>query len=284
VYDLFVDINTTTNPLTADGSIAHPFSTIQSAINFVQAQPASPFNSYNIIIADGIYPESLIITNASLHNITLSCFNSVVLGSPGTDTITWTGGSPGSATLASSFTLSKMNSSFLADGFTIMGNMQFNQTTGSVRLFLGNTLLSGNLAFTNTSAGSALLFLFNSTISGSLNQSSAPRVLLQTAYNCSFNGSSPSLIVDSFIRIEDCVITNGMTLLTAMPAPSGVSAVVGMISTQFQGIYLNNTALISTLPVDSYTNFWFTTGVPPGSPPATITSLPGGSVTKLVIQ
>ena len=284
VYDLFVDGNTTTDPLTANGSIAHPFKTIQSAIDAVQALPADPFNSYNIMIADGIYPENLTITNGSLHNLTLTCFNSVILGSFGTDTITWTGGSAGTPALASSFTLSKMNDSFLADGFFILGNMQFNQTTGSVRLLLNNTALTGNLAFTNPSAGSALLFLSSSAISGSLNASSAPRVLLQRAYNSSFTGNSPSLIIDSFVRIEDCVISNGMTLLTAMAAPGGIPAVVGMVSTQFQGTYLNNTALNSTLPVDSYTHFWFTTGIPPGSPAATITNLPGGSVTTLVIQ
>ena len=59
--NLFVDAATTQDPLTATGTLEHPFKTIQAAIDWIVSHPATDASDwtlgYTVYIAGNVYAE-----------------------------------------------------------------------------------------------------------------------------------------------------------------------------------------------------------------------------------
>ncbi len=259
-FNVFVDGGTVVDPSTTDGSLSKPFKTIQAAIDSIVSKPAtSEFDVYTVLITGGQYDENLAILGND-KRIALVGLGHVTLGSQtSTRNITWnvnasnTSVNPALAlkTINSAFR-SATGKFFITGGLTIL-----NATAKTLDLELCAEV-SGNVSFLTASIASPVnLFLYNAILSGNLN-SSAPTlqrgIWLQVAENSVFKGT---ITVENYGRVQSCVISQGMQILSALPAAADPD---GMLLTDFSGNFSGPSG--SYFRVDSYTNYWLKNNSP----------------------
>jgi hypothetical protein len=278
--NFFVDLTTTQDQLTADGTIAKPFSTIQGAINYIQLHH-TPTNVQDfetgttLLIAAGWYQEQVTITGDS-NRITLVPLGNVILG-------------PASGSLpAIVYNVTSSNTNFgsqyrtsLAFGTTSpdRGNASsINDLSPSVPSFhlrFGMTATSGSsipsdIVFNGVETGSvtatstinALNLFFYSSLCDSVilvspTHTPPATVVIANASKTSFEGL---VTIDSFYSAEDCVFRGGLTLIQNDTATSLTNKDrIGFRNCQFYGGTIDVTAapaLQKRLFVDAFTNAW----------------------------
>jgi len=227
-YNLFVDGATTQNPLTADGTIAKPYSTIQAAINTISSamSDTSFEQGVSIIIASGVYDENLVI-NGDNKRISLIGLGTVILGNVNPGDITWTmtdannnrmSGIRSSLSIGTLYSLDKADSTIfgqtIASGPSFYVNGTITVTNDSTTPGHGAVDLVVNACTKVLTFPSSNDFVFlhftNSDIQGTIT-GNGNTVLLQ-AVGTHFN---QLVQVGSYHTISECTFDAGMTSLTS---------------------------------------------------------------------
>lgn len=266
-HDLFVDAATTQDPLTADGTLAKPYKTIQAAINSIPAATsATEFQlGTTIYIAGNLYPESPVI-NGDSKRIVLVAMGDVVLSSiltPTSITVNYTPANTNFGTNQfSSVTVESLTSLDYSatpiTGSSIGSSPKFNlnsiivNNASSSRVDLTvNAALQGTITSTLNPVS---IFLYNSYIISPLTLLASNGHIV-VAESTVFSGA----VTATFVFCERCIFDGGLTIASSVTPNYSVNEGFG------EGLgYVNcqiNTALNGgdfNFWVDSFTNSWIT--------------------------
>jgi len=240
-----------------DGSSAKPFKSLQDAVDAASAL-GQGVRKIIFVAAGSAFDEDVVVNNGFLSIMGLGPFT---LGAADLDL--WNSTTPRSftynATLPNTMqdrwdglilgTIMDDESSSThtaaMNGFTISGDMNFNNPSGSSKsLQLRNVKVQGN--FTQTGNQSVQTYLrrcfFDNTFTGDSNMQ------LNIADSCEFDGL---VTVGAYCRIWQCQIQGGLTTggvpITSLP-PNGI------YQTDFDGVF---TGPANSLLLDPVTNYFF---------------------------
>lgn len=275
--NFFVDLTTTQNQLTADGTIAQPFSTIQGAINYIQLHH-TPTNvqefetGATLLIAAGWYQEQVTITGDN-NRITLVPLGNVTLG-------------PASGSVpALIYNLTSANTNFSSQyrASLAFGTTSPDRGTSSTITDLSPSVPSFLLRFGMTATSASTVpadLILNGVDTGNINASSTVSTLNLFFYNSLCDGvvletpisTPPAMVVianasktsfqglvnvDSFYAAEDCVFRGGLTLnQNDMTTSTSNKERIGFKYCQFYAGTINLPVAQPRLFVDAFTNAW----------------------------
>lgn len=265
-HNLFVDAATTQNPLTADGTLAHPYNTITAAVNSIPTPTSATQFALGttIYVAGGVYNEDLNI-NGDSKRITIVALGNVTLGTGATNTVNITYTAANGTFGASIRTSVTFESLTAVDRGAIPGTAiaapsvpafrflgAINVLNNSSTFFRPDLLINADISTITLAPASTeglQVYTYNTVVRNALILP-ADTVFDFVSNDTVFLG----LVTTTFVSANHCIFDAGLTLNSSLVPPMiGSGTQIGYVNCQINGILNGN-----NFPfwVDSFTNSW----------------------------